>query len=112
MGNQEERKHRRFQLEVPVCLTFQAGNSAVEIETISQNISIGGLLVKSAVMIPVHTPVTFIMSVQVEEAVHPIYLAAEGKVVRAEKSRYAATFVIAVECRATIMQLEEHLPPA
>ena len=112
MRNQQERKHRRFHLEFPVCVKFQAGNSAVEIETISQNISIGGLLLKSAEMIPVHTPVTFIISVQVEQAVHPIYLTAEGKVVRAENSRHAATFVISVECRDTIMQLEEHFPPA
>ena len=112
MGNQPERKHRRFHLECPVCVKFQAGDSAVEIETISQNVSIGGLLVKSAAMIPVHTPVTFIISVQVEQAVHPIYLTGEGKVVRAENGRHAATFVIAVECRAPIMQLEEYLPPA
>ena len=112
MRNQQERKHRRFHLEFPVCVKFQAGNSAVEIETISQNISIGGLLLKSAEMIPVHAQVTLIISVQVEQAVHPIFLTAEGKVVRSENSRHAATFVIAVECRDAIMRLEEHFPPA
>ena len=112
MGNQQERKHRRFHLECPVCVKFQAGNSTIEIETISQNVSIGGLLVKSAVMIPAHTPVTFIINVQGEQAVHPIHLTGEGNVVRAENDRHAATFVIAVECRAPIMQLEQYLPSA
>ena len=112
MDNQQEREHRRFHLECPVCVKFQAGDTAIQIETISQNVSIGGLLVKSPAMIPVHTLVTFIISVQVEQAVHPIYLKGEGKVVRAENSRHAATFVIAVECRAPIMQLKEYLPLA
>lgn len=110
MGNQQERKHHRFHLECPVRVRFQAGNSAIEIETISQDVSISGLLVKSAAMIPVHTPVTFIMSVQGEQAVHPIYLMGEGTVVRAENDRHAM-FAIALECRAPIIQLEEYLPP-
>jgi len=90
---------------------FQAASSATEVETISQNVSIGGLLVKSSSRIPEHTPVTFIMSLQVEQAVQPIYLAGEGKIVRVENGRDDATFAIAVECRAPIVQLE-YLPTA
>ena len=112
LGDRHERKHRRFHLECPVRVKFQAANSATEVETISQNVSIGGLLVKSAAMIPEHTPVTFVIIVQGEQAVHPIYLAGEGKIVRVENGQDDAMFAIAVECRAPIIQLEEHLPPA
>jgi len=112
MGNRQERKHRRFHLECPVCVTFQAAGSVSELETISQNVSIGGLLVKSAAMIPEHTPVTFIISVQGEQAVHPICLVGEGKIVRVESSQDDAMFAIAVECRAPIIQLGDYLPSA
>jgi len=112
MGNRPERKHRRFRLECPVCVKFQATNCATEVETISRNVSIGGLLLNSAAMIPEHTPVNFILSVLGEQAVHPIYLAGEGKVVRVEHIQIDATFAIAVECETPIMHLEEHLPPA
>ena len=110
--NRQERKHRRFHLECPVCVKFQAANCATEVETISRNVSIGGLLVNSAAMIPEHTPVAFIISVLGEQAVRPICLAGEGKIVRVEHSQVDATFAIAVECKTPIMQLEEHLPPA
>ena len=40
--NRQERKHRRFHLECPVCVKFQAANCATEVETISRNLSIGG----------------------------------------------------------------------
>ena len=110
--NRQERKHRRFRLEYPIRLKFRAANRATEVETISRNLSIGGLLVNSAAMIPEHTPVTFIISVLGEQAVRPIHLAGEGKIVRVEHSQVDATFAIAVECKTPIMQLEEHLPPA
>jgi len=107
MGNQQERKHRRFHLECPVCVKFQAGNSAIEIETISQNVSIGGVLVKSAAMIAEHTRVAFIISVPKEWAVHPIYLAGEGEIVRVESS--GAAFAVAIKCEVPITQLDDCL---
>src|SRR5208337_5097488 len=55
MGNQQEREPRRFRLEFPVCVKFQAANCATEVEAISQNMSIGGLLVKSPSLIPEHS---------------------------------------------------------
>ena len=112
IGNRQERKYRRFRLECPVCVKFQADSSASEVQTISQDVSIGGIMVKSASMIPEHTPVSFIISVQGEQTVHPIYLAGEGKIVRVEHSQADATFAIAVECRAPIIQLGDYLPSA
>ena len=108
MGNRQERKHPRFHLECPVYLKFQAAGSVTEVETISKNVSIGGLLVTSTAMIPQHTTVTFIISVQREQLVHPIYLAGEGEIVRVENR--GTTFAIAVKCKIPITQLEECLP--
>jgi len=110
MGNRQERKYRRFHLECPVCVRFQAANSPTEVETISKNVSIGGLLVRSAAMIPAHTPVTFIINVQGEQSVHPIYLAGEGKIVRVNDN--GAGFMMAVECKTPMIQLGDYLPEA
>jgi len=107
MGNRQERKYRRFHLECPVCVTFQAAGSVSELETISQNVSIGGLLVKSAALIPEHTPVTFIINVQGELAVHPICLVGEGEIVRVESRGEA--FAVAIKCEVPLTQLEHRL---
>jgi len=107
MGNQQEREHRRFRLEFPVCVKFQAANCATEVEAISQNMSIGGLLVKSPSLIPEHTRVTFIISLQGELAGHPIYLAGEGEIVRVESS--GAAFAVAIKCEVPLTQLEHRL---
>ena len=96
MGNQQEREHRRYHLECPVSVKFQAAGCATEVEAICQNVSIGGLLVASASLIPEHTRVTFIISVQGEWAGHPIYLAGEGEIVRVE-SRGGEAFAIAIK---------------
>ena len=63
-------------------------------------------------MIPEHTPVTFIINVHGEQAVHPICLVGEGKIVHVEGSQDDAMFAIAVECRVPIIQLEDYLPSA
>ena len=111
MSDRQERKYRRFHLECPVSVKFRAAGSVTEVETISKNMSIGGILVKSASRIPEHTPVAFIISVKVEHAANAIYLAGEGKIVRVESSQDDATFAIAVECSAPIIQLQKYLPP-
>ena|SRR5271157_4568235 len=110
MVDRQERKYRRFELECPVLVRYQAARSSIEVQAISQNMSTGGLLVKSPSLIPERTPVTFIISVQGELAVQPIYLAGEGEIVRIEKYHDNETFAIAVECRVPIVRLEEYLP--
>lgn len=107
MGNRQERKHRRFRLECPVYVKCQSVSSAIEIKAISKNVSIGGLLVKSATMIPEHTPVTFIMNARGDQVVYPIYLVGEGEIVRVEGS--GSAFAIAIKCKVPITQLEDFL---
>jgi PilZ domain len=108
MGERQERKYRRFKMGYPVRVKFQAGGPVVELQSISKNVSIGGLMLESASMIPEHTPVTFVIRIEGERSGRPIYLAGEGKTVRVES--VGELFAIAVECRTVITQLEEYLP--
>jgi len=106
-GTRQERKYRRFNLECAVCVKFHAAGSTKEVEAVSKNVSIGGFLVRSPVMIPEHTPVTFILSIQGVQFIQFVYLGGKGEVVRVE-SRDAA-FVIAIKCKTQINQLENCL---
>jgi hypothetical protein len=78
----QERRHRRFSLQYPVLLKVHSADLMVEFEAVSRNISICGLLLESASMIPQHTPVSFIVTVKANELGHPIQFAGEGRVVR------------------------------
>jgi len=109
MDDRRERKHRRFRLECPVLLKFQFDGSTAEVKTFTENASICGLLVRSSSMIPQNTPVTFIISIQGEQAIHPIYLAGQGHVVRVECSGADTGFAIAICCEMPITQLDEYL---
>jgi hypothetical protein len=104
------RKYRRFSLEFPVRIKVQSSAHGSEIDAISKNVSVGGLLVRTTFQIPEHTPVTFVLTVHGEEAVRPIHLVGEGEIVRVESVSPDTTFMIAVKCKAPVMQLEEYLP--
>ena len=108
MGERQERKYRRFKLGYPVRVKFHGGGPGAEVESISKNVGVGGLLLESASMIPEHTAVTFVMTIEGDQSGRPIYLAGEGKVVRVESIGEA--FAIAVECKTAITQLEDYLP--
>ena len=60
----KERKHRRFDLQFPVCLSFPSGGVVRELDAISENVSIGGLLLKANDHVPPRTPVSLTMDVQ------------------------------------------------
>jgi hypothetical protein len=53
----QERKHRRFNLEYPVSLKAHSGARIIQVEAVSRNISVRGLLLETAFVIPQHTPV-------------------------------------------------------
>lgn len=84
LSDWQGRKYRRFALEFPVRMKFQSGSSNAEIEAVSENVSVGGLLIRSALPIPQHTPVTFVLSVHGKRSVRPVHLVGEGEVVRVE----------------------------
>ena len=52
---------------MPGIREIETSSSVAEVETISKNLSIGGLLVGSAALIPEHTPVSFIICVRGEK---------------------------------------------
>ena len=104
------RSYRRFKLEFPVHLKFQTASKTTEIETVSTNLSVGGLLVRSVLPVPQATAVTFVLSLHGSESVRPIRLMGEGEIVRVEKGEVEGTFVMAVKCSTPVTELEEYLP--
>lgn len=106
----QRRKHLRFILECPVSMTFATSQTLRALETISRNVSIGGLLVRSVSAILPHTPVSFVITVHGARSVRPIHLVVNGKIVRVESNQSDATFSIAVQCETTLTQSDEYLP--
>ncbi len=104
------RKYRRYKLEYPVRIILQSNGLSDEVETISKNISVGGLLVRSASPMPERTPVTFVISLHGEGGVRPIHLVGEGEVVRVEPDGSMGVYSIALRCKLPITQLEQFLP--
>ena len=106
----QQRRFRRFNLRYPVQVKFHAGSSVTELEAVSNNVSIGGLLLETARHIPPHSLVSFVMTVEGGPVVRPIQLAGEGEVVRVEPSRSAAGFAVAVECKRPVTQIKDGHP--
>lgn len=104
------RNYRRFRLEFPVRLRYQYGSTTAEIEAVSKNLSVGGLLVRSALPVPEHTAVTFVLSVHGSQSLRPVHLIGEGEIVRVETVEPEGTFVMAVRCDVPVTELEEYLP--
>jgi len=79
------------------------------VEAITRNVSIGGLQLRTAAMIPQHTAVNFVMTVQSDQLVRPVHLAGEGEVVRVEPDEVDGGFGIAVKCKRPLTQIEDYL---
>ena len=105
----ERRQHRRFDLQYPVRLRFQLADVPGTINAISKNVAVGGLLLKTAVPIPQHTRVGFVMSIEGGRVPRPIHLVGDGEVIRLEPEPSGAGFAIAVECTQSISELESSI---
>jgi hypothetical protein len=108
----QQRKYRRFSLQYPVHVKFSLGDSVSELQTVSKDVSIGGLLLQAPALIPQHCPVSFTMMVQGRHVARPIELAGQGKVVRVESYGHGTGFGIAVECDRPISQMKDYLASA
>jgi hypothetical protein len=104
------RTYRRFRLEFPVRLKYRNGPSTTEIDTVSKDLSLGGLLVRSALPVPEHTLVSFVLSVHGSQSLRPVYLIGDGEVVRVETTAVDVPFALAIRCNAPVTELEEYLP--
>ena len=105
--HQERRRHYRFPLECPVALTFSVRNSVSELQAMSRNVSLGGLLLEAASTIPRNCRVEFTMIVQGNGLARTIQLAGDGKVVWTRPSSNHK-FEIAVECTHPITEIERY----
>jgi len=103
------RRYRRFNLECPVRIKIQSDTTAAEVDTVSRNVSIGGLLLRSPAFVAQNVVVTFMMSVQGIKAVRPIHLVGKGQIVRVENAA-DATFLLALRCQDPVTELEVFLP--
>jgi len=104
------RAYRRFRLQFPVRLKFRSGSSTREIDAVSKDLSLGGLLVRSALPVPEHTQVSFVLSVHGSQSLRPVHLVGEGEVVRVETTAVDEPFALAIRCNAPVTELEEYLP--
>jgi hypothetical protein len=107
--SRQERRYRRFKLRYPVHLLFRSGEQISEVDAVSRDVSVGGLLLESPVLIPQRSIVNFIVSLRAR-GLRPVELVGEGKVVRVECSRPQAEFTVALECKKPITQIEPYLP--
>jgi hypothetical protein len=106
----KERRHRRFDLQFPVCLRLPSERGVRELAGISRNVSIGGMLLRVDDPVPVRTRVSLTMAVQDPRLRRPVRLLGKGEVVRVERLESGAGFAIAIECKRPITEIENHLP--
>ncbi len=108
----KDRKYRRFDLHFPVTLSLLGGEKARELSGITQNVSVGGLLVNLGDEAPLHSRVSLKMSVTGPKSRRQILLHGEGQVVRVDSLGPGAGFAIAIECSGSITEMSTNLPGA
>jgi PilZ domain len=96
-----ERKFRRLRLRYPVHLKIESPDTVSELDAMSHDVSIGGLLLETSFVIPDHSRVSFIMKITDDRLVRPVELEGNGEIVRVE-SRPDQKFRIAVACKGSI----------
>lgn len=107
-----KRKHRRFELQLPVSVSFPFGSSSRSIQGISKNVSVGGLLLNLGESVPLHALVNLMIQVPSPGSRRTFRLMSEGQVVRVEKAEADGSFQIAVECKRPITEIETNLAVA
>jgi hypothetical protein len=105
----QRRKYRRFGLRCAVLVEFSSGSAIREVQTVSKNVSVGGLLLQSPSALPESQPLSFTLTVDGGSMVRPIKFLGEGRVVRVEPHGPSASFTVAVECTHPISQMEDYL---
>jgi hypothetical protein len=105
----KQRKYRRFDLELPVHLRFEAAGKTHELAGLSRNVSIGGLLVESSDQIPLRTRVALKIDIVRLRSGREQHLLAEGEIIRVEPLAVGTGFGIAIECKPPITEVEDDL---
>ena len=107
----QERKHPRFRLNYPVQLKFGGDGELQELEAMSNNISLGGVLLQAPWPVPQNSDVEFVMTVHKSGTPGPIRLKGAGRVVRLEEHSSGRGFGIAIECKRPIYQILSQMRP-
>ena len=102
---QQRRGHPRFSLLHPVHVLFQSGTSSYELDALSNNISIGGILLESKSPIPQNCKLQFFMTVQKSGMSSRILLEGSGRTVRVEQHPSGNGFNAAVRFGRPISQI-------
>jgi PilZ domain len=101
-----ERKHPRFPLRCPVQLRFEQAGKSQEMESLSRNVSLGGVLLDAPTPLPADCAVEFVMSLPTAKRKKVIHLKGTGRVIRIEQDA-SGTFGIAVQCTRPMHQVIE-----
>ncbi|MGA8763551.1 MAG: hypothetical protein WB562_11860 [Candidatus Sulfotelmatobacter sp.] len=107
--DQRERRHRRFDLQFPVCLSFASNGTVYEVEAMSENVSTCSLLLQANDSVPLHTSVRLMLTVHGQWSGRPIVLLGQGEVVRAEPLRGGSGFALAIACNRPIAEMDNDL---
>jgi hypothetical protein len=79
-----QRKNLRFSLHYPIRLEFSSGGRNFQVDALTRNLSVGGLLLESPYPIPMDCSVNFTISAEGEQMVCPLEFAGSGEVVRVD----------------------------
>lgn len=79
-----QRKNLRFSLHYPIRLEFSSGGRNFQVDALTRNLSVGGLLLESPYPIPMDCSVNFTISAEGEQMVCPLEFAGSGDVVRVD----------------------------
>ncbi len=97
-----ERKHRRFPAIYPVQMKVHFGRAVSELQAVTKNVSVGGLLLETLSPVPQQCLVDFIMTLHGGSLTQPIRVVGEGEVVRVEPHGPGAGFAVAIKCKREI----------
>lgn len=104
----QERTFRRFNFEHFVHVRFPSGTVTAEVDAVTRNISLGGLLLESTCLVPHRSPVEFTITVRGGSTSRPIQLKGAGEVVRVGPGESTNRFGIAVACKQPLTQIQRH----
>ncbi len=105
----QQRKHRRFDLQFPVCVNFPSDGETHQLKALTKNVSVGGMLLKAASQLPLRTQVRLTIEVNTPWPGRHFRLHAEGEIVRVEELGKQEGFALAIECKRLIEEIGEHL---
>lgn len=93
-----ERRYRRFPLQFPVHVMIAGKGLRSEIDALSQNVSVGGLLLETTSSVPDQSYVSFVMKVNGGKLARPLTISGTGTVVRVEECKDLDRFRVAIAC--------------